>query len=137
MATGTLEESVQFAAKLIKKNPDISMTELKKAAKPKGIRIYPLAIGKAKVSLGMGKKRASRKKTKRKTTRKKTAARRGPGRPKGSKTRSRGSARLRRSTPSSFRQEAADKLRTVASKAILGGDDKTASKLLEMIKELR
>ena len=59
MATGTLEESVEFAAKLIKKNPDISMTELKKAAKPIGIRIYPLAIGKAKVSLGMGKKRAS------------------------------------------------------------------------------
>ena len=83
MAKGTLEESANFAAKLIKKNPDISMAELKKAAKPKGIRIYPLAIGKAKVSLGMGKKKAPKKKakrgkkkvTKRKGTRKKTKRR--------------------------------------------------------------
>ncbi len=133
MATGTLEESANFAAKLIKKNPKISMAELQKAAKPHGIRIYPLAIGKAKVSLGMGRKKASKKKAKRT---KKKVTKRGPGRPKGSKTRGRGPGRLRRSTPSGFRQEAADKLRAVASKAILQGDDKTASKLLEMIKQL-
>ena len=84
MATGTLEESAKFAAKLIKENPDISMAELKKAAKPHGIRIYPLAIGKAKVSLGMGRKKA--------------AAKRGPGRPKGAKTRKRGPGRPRKAT---------------------------------------
>ncbi len=78
MAKGTLEESAAFAAKLIKKNPDISMAELQKAAKPKGIRIYPLAIGKAKVSLGMGRKKAKRSKrktTKRKATRRKATKR--------------------------------------------------------------
>ena len=77
MATGTLEESAKFAAKLIRKNPDISMAELKKAAKPHGIRIYPLAIGKAKVSLGLG-----RPKTRRKVTRKRGTGKRGPGRPR-------------------------------------------------------
>ncbi len=133
MATGTLEESAEFAAKLIKKNPSISMAEMQKAAKPHGIRIYPRAIGEAKVSLGMGRKKASRKKAKRG---KKRAAKQGPGRPKGSKTMRRGPGRPRKSTPSSFRQEAADKLRAVASRAILQGDDKTASKLLEMIKQL-
>ncbi len=109
------------------------MAEQKKAATPRGNRIYPLAIGKTKLSLGMGKRKASRKKAKRA---KKRAAKRGPGRPKGSKTRRRGPGMPRKSTPSSFRQEAADKLRAVASKAILQGDDKTASKLLEMIKQL-
>ena len=70
MAKGSLEESAAFAAMLIRKNPDISMAELQKAAKPHGIRIYPLAIGKAKVSLGMGRKKmASKKKhTKKKIT---------------------------------------------------------------------
>ena len=82
MATGTLEESAAFAAKLISKNPDISMAELQKAAKPHGIRIYPLAIGKAKVSLGLGrkkkaskKKRSKKKTTKRKATKKKATKR--------------------------------------------------------------
>ncbi len=154
MATGTLEESAAFAAKLIRKNPDISMAELQKAAKPHGIRIYPLAIGKAKVSLGMGrKKKASKKKrtkkkttkrkttrrmatkrraTKRKTTRrkatkrkatrkkpakrktrrKKATARRGPGRPKGSKTRRRGPGRPRKAaTPAAALTQIAKQMR--------------------------
>ena len=80
MAKGTLEESAKFAAKLIRKNPKISMAELKKAARPHGIRIYPRAIGEAKVSLGMGKKKARRSKrktTKRKSTRRKATKRKG------------------------------------------------------------
>ncbi|MAG56599.1 MAG: hypothetical protein CMJ83_09945 [Planctomycetes bacterium] len=67
---------MKFAAAHIKKNPAITMTELKKLAKKKKINIYPLIIGLAKNTLGMGR-------PKRKTAKKATAARRGPGRPAG------------------------------------------------------
>lgn len=70
MATGTRAEAVAFAAQHIKKNPNISMTELKKLAGKKH-NIYPLIIGLAKTELGMGRPKRA-----------KATGRRGPGRPR-------------------------------------------------------
>ena len=54
MSTGIRAKAVAFARQHIKKNPDITMSELKKLAGKKH-NIYPLIIGLAKNELGMGK----------------------------------------------------------------------------------
>ena len=69
MTTGIRAKAVTFAKQHIKKNPEITMTELKKLAGKKH-NIYPLIIGLAKNELGMGR-------PKRKASRPKRAARRG------------------------------------------------------------
>ncbi len=83
MAEGVREQAVAFAAEHLKKNPEITMGELKKLAGPKKINIYPLIIGYAKSRLGMGKKKARggrRKKAGRRAVGR-PPGRRGPGRP--------------------------------------------------------
>lgn len=62
-------ETVSFAAGHMKKNPEITMPELKKLSKGTGHNIYPLILGLARKELGL--KRAT------------PVARRGPGRPAG------------------------------------------------------
>ena len=88
-------DTVAFVARIMRKNPDVSMTELKKLGEPKGYNIYPLIIGLARRELGM-KRSAPARKAGRKARRKKTATRkaaatktapilrkrRGPGRPR-------------------------------------------------------
>ena len=54
MQTGMRAKAVAFAKQHIKKNPDITMSELKKLAGKKH-NIYPLIIGLAKNELGMGR----------------------------------------------------------------------------------
>jgi len=80
MATGVRERAVKFAVQHIKKNPGITMSELKALGNPRGINIYPLVIGLAKNELGMGNPK--RKKAKRKVTRK-TGRASSTGRPRG------------------------------------------------------
>ena len=75
MATGMRASAVAFAKQHIKKNPDITMSELKKLAGKKH-NIYPLIIGLAKNELGMG-----RPKRKKAPVRRGKVGRRGPGRP--------------------------------------------------------
>lgn len=69
-ATGVKEQSVAFAAKHLKKNPDMSMSELKALGSKEGINIYPLIIGLANKSLGRSKPKRGK-------------SGRGPGRPPG------------------------------------------------------
>ncbi len=66
---GVREEAIAFVVENMKKNPDISMGELKSLGKAKKINVYPLIIGYAKKQLGLGKATP--------------AAKRGPGRPPG------------------------------------------------------
>ncbi len=76
-STGSRADTVAFAAKHMKKNPDISMPELKKLGKKAGHNIYPLIMGLARKELGWARpKPAAKRRTK------KAAARRGPGRPR-------------------------------------------------------
>lgn len=74
MASGMRAEAVAFAAKHLKKNPDMEMSELKALGNKEKINIYPLIIGLAKSALGITKKKPSASK------------RRGPGRPPSSGT---------------------------------------------------
>jgi hypothetical protein len=48
----------------MKKNPAVTMAELKKLGKPQGINVYPLIIGLARKQLGMTKARKSPVRTK-------------------------------------------------------------------------
>ena len=104
----------------LKKYGDTEWASLQAKAKKEGVALKPINLRWGRAAAGLPPKTTRKAKRGR---RKAATARRGPGKP-------------RKSTPSGFRQEAADKLRAVASKAILQGDDKTASKLLEMIKQL-
>lgn len=76
---GSRAETVKWAAKHMKENPDISMTELKKLGNKAGHHIYPLILGLARKELGWArpKKKAARKKA---VVR--GGVRRGPGRPR-------------------------------------------------------
>ncbi|MAG56095.1 MAG: hypothetical protein CMJ83_07380 [Planctomycetes bacterium] len=78
-ASGSRADTVAWAARLMKKKPDISMTELKKLGSKDGHKVYPLILGLARKELGWGrpKKKAARKKTPATAP-----ARRGPGRPR-------------------------------------------------------
>ena len=71
MSEGVMDKAVDFAVACYRKNPNISMGEMKKLGAPKGINIYPLVIGKAKTRLGMGKAKPAP-----------GAPKRGPGRPR-------------------------------------------------------
>ncbi len=73
MPKHTRDETVAFAAGHMKKNPEISMNELKKLGRPEGFNIYPLIIGYARKALGL----------KRATPKSRKAGKRGPGRPPG------------------------------------------------------
>lgn len=74
---GSRAKTVAWAAKHMKKKPDISMSELKKLGKKAGHHIYPLIMGLARKELGW----ASAKKKTRKKAAGRVGARRGPGRP--------------------------------------------------------
>lgn len=65
---------VDFAAKHMKKNPDITMSELKKLGASEGHNIYPLILGLARKQLGWGRGVGTKKATKKKRV----------GRPRGS-----------------------------------------------------
>ncbi len=111
----------EWVTSYIKKHGDASWPVVEEAAKKAGVKVKPINLRWGRAAAGLPPKTQRKAK---KGRRKAATARRGLGK------------RRTKSTPSSFRQEAADKLRAVASKAILQGDDKTASKLLEMIKQL-
>ncbi len=88
-STGSRAATVAFAAKHMKKKPDIEMSELKKLGKKAGHNIYPLIIGLARRELGWAKpKPAAKRRTKTAASRRgpgrprKAGARRGPGRPR-------------------------------------------------------
>ena len=74
MPTGPRSTAVDFVAGHMKKNRDITMAELKKLGKKKGINVYPLIIGLARKQLGIKKKT-----TKKKTRRKKVTVRKAAG----------------------------------------------------------
>ncbi len=107
----------EFAAAYLKKNPKAEFKEVVAAAKDQGIVVVPVTMKWARKAAGLTKRKATRGRRKTSTTR-----------------RVRGGSR--KSAPS-FRQEAEEKLREVASKAVLNGDDKTAGQLLEMIRKLK
>ena len=70
MANRSRAETVEYVAKLVKSNPDMSYADIVKEARKAGHHVYPLIMGLAKKALGIGQPRRS--------------ARRGrPGRPKG------------------------------------------------------
>mgnify|MGYP006381928167 FL=1 len=77
MAAGMRETAVSWVAERMKKNPEISMTELAKLGKKDRIHVYPLIIGLARKKLGMGPKRKAARKP-----RAAFALKRGPGRPR-------------------------------------------------------
>ncbi len=121
-ATRTSKSSpTEWVTNYLKKHGDSSWPVVEEAAKKAAVKVKPINLRWGRAAAGLPPK--TKRKAK-KGRRKAATARGGPGR------------RRRKSTPSSFRQEAADKLRAVASKAILQGDDKAAGKLLEMIKQL-
>jgi hypothetical protein len=84
MATGVKEQAITFAARQIKKNPDISMSELRTRASKKKINIYPLIMGLAKTRLGLGRNKAGRRRGRGGRRRRpgRPFGRRGPGRPR-------------------------------------------------------
>ena len=77
---GSRAETVAWAARLMKKKRDISMTELKKLGKKDGHKVYPLILGLARKELGWG--RPKKKATRRTTAPARPSGRRGPGRPR-------------------------------------------------------
>lgn len=70
---GERQKVVDFVAAQMKKKPDITMTELKKLAGPKGLNVYPLIIGLARKKLGI---KSTKKKASKKRAGKKRATRR-------------------------------------------------------------
>ncbi len=79
--SGERAATVAFAAKHMKKKPDITMSDLQKLAGKKH-NIYPLILGLARKELGWGrpKKKTAAKRAPGRPP--KTAGRRGPGRPR-------------------------------------------------------
>ena len=73
MANRSRSETVAFAAEQMKKNPDITMKEMRDAGQREGFHIYPLIMGLARRELGLG--RASKAPSR-------PAGTRGPGRPR-------------------------------------------------------
>jgi hypothetical protein len=69
----------------MKKNPDVTMSELKTLGGRQGIHVYPLIMGLARKELGLGSKRKGASKKATKKTR--AAGARGPGRPRKAGTR--------------------------------------------------
>ena len=68
---------MDFIVAALKKNKKASYADIKAAANKKGLTVWPIMYGRAKLLLGMvkpGKKKSAKK-----------SAKRGPGRPKGSK----------------------------------------------------
>jgi hypothetical protein len=64
---------VAFVAKLLKSNPDMSFSEMKKASKEAGHHIYPLIVGLARKELGWVRNRTAAPAP--------GGVKRGPGRP--------------------------------------------------------
>ena len=83
-------KALEFARTYLRKKPKATFADIKAAANKKRITIYPITYGRAKALEGLVKVSAY-------GTRKKTAAKRGPGRPKGSKNK-RGPGRPRKAT---------------------------------------
>ena len=84
-------EGYELLVRELRKNPKAEYAVLRDKAETKGFTVYPVMFGRAKASLGLVKTapRGSKKK----------AAKRGPGRPKGSKNKvKRGPGRPRTSS---------------------------------------
>lgn len=73
-------QTVEFVAKMLKSNPGIAYTDIVKEGKKAGHHVYPLIVGLAKNTIGMGSKKKRAGKPGRKPGRP-AGSGRGPGRP--------------------------------------------------------
>src|SRR5688572_3848152 len=82
MVKHSRQETVDYVAKALKTKPDASYADIVKDARGHGYHVYPLIMGLAKNSLGLGRKK------------------RGPGRPRGRRPgRPAGAVAVRRGRP--------------------------------------
>ncbi len=79
MASKKTAAGMKLILAKLKKNPKVSYADVKAAAEKKKLTVYPIIYGRAKLLLGHVKAGSGKTKTTNKT------AKRGPGRPKGSK----------------------------------------------------
>ena len=87
-------EGYELLVRELTRNPDAAYATLRDKAEAKGFTVYPVMFGRAKASLGLVK-------TAPRGSKKKGPARRGPGRPKGSKNKvKRGPGRPRKNVAS-------------------------------------
>jgi hypothetical protein len=92
--TVSREETVAFVAKLLKADPEIAFSDVKKKAKAAGFHVYPLIAGLARKSLGWAPsvKAKAAKKSKAAAPAAAGAAPKRRGRPPGSKNKPRAAA---------------------------------------------